>query len=145
MPGRSGAAAAAAALAVLSVAGCTAVEESTSSSGPEAAVLEPVDEERSRLVLTKRAVERLGLQTVPVAGGRGGASRSVPYAAVLYDAQGQAWTYTTDRPLSFLRAAVAVDRFSGDTAFLTEGPPVGTQVVTTGAAELFGTELDVGK
>jgi hypothetical protein len=76
---------------------------------------------------------------------------TVPYAAVLFDAEGATWADawdggpdTAEEGLSFLRQTITVDRFEGDLALLAQGPPVGTWVVTTGAAELFGTELDVG-
>lgn len=132
-------------VAGLLTAACTPVEESAPDGGAVAAQLQPVDEERSRLVLTPRAVERLGLQTAAVTAFDGGARRSVPYAAIVYDSRGQAWTYLAEGPRAFLRSAVAVDRYAGDAAVLTEGPPVGAQVVTAGAAELLGAELDVGK
>ena len=138
----------AAALACLGAVACTPAEETVTSSGPAAATVEPVDEQRSRIVLTQRAVERLGLRTAAVAaadaGSAAAAQRVVPYGALLYDAAGDTWAYTAEEGLAFLRQAVTVDRFAGDRVLLTAGPPVGTQVVVAGAAELFGTELDVG-
>lgn len=41
-----------------------------------------------------------------------------------------------------LAAAFVID---GDLAVLSHVPPAGTQIVTVGAAELFGTEFGVGK
>jgi hypothetical protein len=38
---------------------------------------------------------------------------------------------------------VDVDRIQGTRAFLSRGPAAGTRVVTVGAAEVYGTELDV--
>lgn len=69
----------------------------------------------------------------------------VPWASVLYDLHGNTWVYTSPERSSFVRRAVSVDHVEGDVAVLASGPPVGTAVVTTGAAELFGTELGVGK
>jgi hypothetical protein len=66
----------------------------------------------------------------------------VPYAAVLYDAHGDAWTYTSPEPLTFVRHRITVDNIQGDLAFLSSGPPVGTLVVTVGAAELYGAEFE---
>jgi hypothetical protein len=146
-----------AALTCLSATACRpAADEPSSSHGPAARV-EAIDGGGSRLVLTQRAVERLGLRTEAVgvgepavvdisrpATGTGRARTTVPYAAVLFDPQGRTWTYTAGPGLSFVRHPVTVDRFDGDRALLVDGPPVGTQVVTLGAAELFGTELDVG-
>lgn len=65
----------------------------------------------------------------------------VPYSAVYYDAQGIAWVYVNPKPLVYERRRVGVDRVVGDQAVLTEGPPVGTSVVTVGAALLYGVEI----
>jgi len=40
---------------------------------------------------------------------------------------------------------ISVEFIDGDRAVLSEGPPAGTEVVTDGAAELFGAELGIGK
>jgi multidrug efflux system membrane fusion protein len=77
----------------------------------------------------------------------GGATvrKLVPYAAVLYDLKGLAWTYTQVAPLAFVRVQLTVDFMDGNLAVLSDGPPAGTLVVTAGATELFGTEVKVGK
>lgn len=73
--------------------------------------------------------------------GSNGPETVVPYRAVYYDAQGAPWVYVTSRPLAFERQRVVVDRVVGDLAVLTDGPPVGTKVVTVGAALLYGAEI----
>ncbi len=65
----------------------------------------------------------------------------VPYGAVYYDAKGTAWVYVNTKPLSFERTRIAVERVVGDQAVLSEGPSVGTPVVTVGAALLYGAEI----
>jgi hypothetical protein len=65
----------------------------------------------------------------------------VPYSAVYYDAKGDVWVYVNTKPLVFERRRVGVERVVGDLAVLSDGPPVGTQVVTVGAALLYGTEI----
>jgi len=65
----------------------------------------------------------------------------VPYGAVYYDAKGAAWAYVNPKPLTFERERIGVDRVIGDVAVLSEGPPVGTPVVTVGAALLYGAEI----
>lgn len=69
----------------------------------------------------------------------------VPYAAVLYGVNGETWVYTNPEALVFVREAIAVDYIEGDRVILSDGPAVGTPVVTVGAAELFGTETGVSK
>lgn len=94
-----------------------------------------------RVTLTKPAVKRLGLRTVPAG------DLTVPYAALVYGNHGEEWVYTNPEPRVFIRAEVRVDRIdvAADTVYLLEGPPSGILVVTTGAAELWGTEFGVGK
>lgn len=74
----------------------------------------------------------------------GGVRKVVPYSAVLYDPQGKTWVYTSPEPLIFVRQPIVVDFIEGDRAVLKEGPAVGTEVVTAGAAELFGVENKIG-
>jgi hypothetical protein len=65
----------------------------------------------------------------------------VPYGAVLYDAKGEAWVYVNGKPLTFERQRIVIERIVGDMAVLTEGPAVGTPIVTVGAALLYGSEI----
>lgn len=70
----------------------------------------------------------------------------IPYAALIYDVEGGTWVYVKEPDaLSFIRQSVTVDFILGDQAYLVEGPEVGTQVVTMGAAELYGVETGVSK
>jgi hypothetical protein len=94
------------------------------------------------LTLSEKAAERLGVATAPVAGS--GSRLTIPYAAVVYDSEGKTWTYVNNAPLVYERAAITVDEIDGDLARISAGPPVGTPVVTTGAAELYGAEIGVG-
>lgn len=100
------------------------------------------------LTLTERAVERLGVETAPLAGTvideQGRARNLVPYSAVLYDANGETWVYTNPEPLTFVRHQIEIESIEGDVAVVTSGPGPGTRVVTVAASELFGTEFEVG-
>jgi hypothetical protein len=120
-----------------------------SEGGYRDATVEPVKgTDLSRVILSPQAAERLGIQTAKVRvlpAGAGAARTVIPYAAVLYDERGDTWTFTSPAPLTFLRHHIKVDLIEGDQATLLEGPPVGTTVVTVGAAELLGTELGVGE
>jgi len=65
----------------------------------------------------------------------------VPYSAVYYDSSGTAWVYVTDQDLTFQRQLIVIERVVGDLAVLSDGPPLGTSVVTVGSALLYGTEI----
>jgi hypothetical protein len=118
--------------------GQPAVVEAPTSSD-EAAAADPM-----QVTLSPEAAERLGIETTQVQKGRAGRT-SVPYAAVLYDAQGDTWVYANPEQLVFVRTQIRVDRIDGDVAQLLDGPPLGTLVVTVGLAELFGAETGVGE
>jgi hypothetical protein len=117
-------------------------------SGAEPAKVEHVEgsEDVSRLTLTAKAVERLGIQTTPIREERvaGKRRKVVPYGAVLYDAEGKTSVYVNSAPNTYMREPITVDFIEGDRAVLEAGPAVGTAIVTVGAAELYGTETGVG-
>jgi membrane fusion protein, heavy metal efflux system len=69
----------------------------------------------------------------------------VPRAALLYDYQGGTWVYERKAPLTYARRRVRLDHLRGNLAVLLEGPKPGAEVVTLGAAELFGTEFGGAK
>lgn len=103
--------------------------------------------EFARVTLTEHAARRLRIQTSAVrevATTRSGRRMVVPYAAVLYDAQGDTWVYASPESLRFVRHPITVDYIDGDQAVLSNGPPVGTAVVTVGALQLFGAEFEIG-
>ena len=92
----------------------------------------------NRITLTADAARRIDVKTVAVRDDGGNAV--IPYSAVLYDPDGATWTYTSPKPLVFVRADITVDRIDGKRAILTKGPAPGTAVVTVGATELWGVE-----
>ena len=67
----------------------------------------------------------------------------VPYAAVVYDSDGAAGTYTVPSPGTYVRARITVAAIEGEVAVLTDGPAEGTVVVTQGAPELLGAEAEI--
>jgi hypothetical protein len=125
---------------VLLLSACATVpEEETAGSGG-------AEYDGKRVVMDAEAVERLDMQSAPVRNtgrGSGGSQKVIPYAAVFYGAAGETWTYTSLDPQTFERAPIVIDRIEGNNAFLSDGPPSGTQVVTQGAAELFGVETGI--
>jgi cobalt-zinc-cadmium efflux system membrane fusion protein len=72
-------------------------------------------------------------------------SLTVPWSAVIFDIYGGTWVYEQTGERTFVRQRVAVRYVTGTTAVLSDGPPVGTRVVTAGAAELFGAETGFSK
>jgi len=116
-----------------------ASEESTA----KAVKVEPIaGDDVNRLILTEEAARRLDIQTVGVRRStvNGLMRKVIPYAAILYDAEGQAWAYTNPEPFTYIRTRVTVESVTGDLAVLSTGPNPGESVVTVGAAELFGSE-----
>ena len=69
----------------------------------------------------------------------------VPASAILYDVHGDAWVYVKMQPQTFARHRVEVRYSWNGEAVLSRGLKEGLEVVTAGAAELFGTEFGPGK
>jgi hypothetical protein len=82
-------------------------------------------------------------QRVAVALPLGGtqAGLSVPTAAIVRDIYGGEWVYRRTAPNSYVRQRIEVASVAGDHALLSRGLARGAEVVTDGAAELFGTEF----
>ena len=93
----------------------------------------------SRVILTEKAAERIGVETVPASG------MVVPYSAVIYDIEGNTWIYTNPEPLTFVRAPIVVDHIEGDQAFLAQELKSDDPIVTVGVIEIYGAETGVSK
>lgn len=120
---------------------CKEVEEA-SSEGYQPAKLSAVrGTDVKRVTFTSEGAKRVGLRTATAR--RGGGHTVVPAAALIYDGQGKAYVYTNPKPLSFLREPVTVARIEDDRVVLSDGPPAGTRVVTVGATEVYGAELEI--
>lgn len=130
----------------LALSGCAQPAAEAPDEAPPA-VVEPIEgSDLSRITLTARAAQRIGIVTAKVAPAPAGgtsAATSIPYGAVLYDIDGATWTFTSPEPNVFVRQAIDINSIRGDVAVLSEGPPTGTEVVTVGATELLGAELGV--
>lgn len=120
----------------LSVSACGGSSETSSPADP--AQLTKLAGGVNRITLTADAAKRIDVTTAPAESD--GGNTVIPYAAVLYDPNGQTWTYTSPKPRVFIRADITVDRIDGDRAILAKGPAPGTAVVTVGAPELWGVE-----
>jgi len=128
----------------LPLAGCAKVPKEEQGEGEKAAKVEKIDGGQSKVILLEEAAKRLGIETAEVSGLPAG-RESVPYSAVIYDAEGHSWVFTTGEELSYVKAPITIDRIDGDRAILAAGPPVGTAVVSQGAEELFGVEDGIGE
>jgi hypothetical protein len=135
-------------VAGLSLVACSSTEASEEKPEETQAKVEDISGASvKRLTLTSTGAQRLGIQTTPVSEApvAGGTYKVIPYAALLYDPQGATWVYTAPEPLVFIRQPVDVNQIQGDVVVLSNGPATGTQVVTTGVAELYGTEVGVAE
>jgi len=133
-------------LAALALAGCH--QKVVAPAKVKPATVERIEgSELARVTLTERAAQRLRIQTASVqevVTARSGRRTVVPYAAVLYDAEGDTWVYASPESLRYVRHAIKIDYIDGDNAVLSSGPPAGTTVVTVGALQLFGAEFEIG-
>ena len=128
---------------VLLLSGCATVaeEDTAGHGGAQIEAIEGTD--LVRVTLTDSAFERLGMESTPVRDAGKSAGLMIPYAAVFYGPSGETWTYISPEPQTFERAPIKIDRIKGQRAFLSDGPPSGTEVVTQGSAELFGVETGI--
>lgn len=125
----------------LPLSGCAKVTHEEEE-GEKAARVEKVGD-TNKVILLEQAAKRLGIETTAIT--QDGTHDTVPYSAVIYDAEGHAWVFTTTEELSYVKAPITIDHIAGDTVVLSEGPPPGTAVVTQGAEELFGVEDGIGE
>ncbi len=106
------------------------------------AIVKPIGFGISRITLLPKAATRLAIQTGVISEDSAG-RKVAPYSSIMYDRDGDVWVYTVMAPLTYVREAVVVEDIMQGYAYLTEGPPTGTQVVTVGVPELYGTEVGV--
>ena len=108
----------------------------------EPAKLEPIKgTDVQRVIFDAVAAKRVGLKTAPIR--QNGQGKVMPYAALIYDAEGKTYAYTAPEPLTYVRQEINIDHFDGDSVVLSDGPPTGTEVVTIGVDEVYGTEFEV--
>jgi len=127
----------------LGLSACAKSSDSEASGDGPAKLVETANPDVQQVVLTEEAATRLDIQMTATTGFAGAAI--IPYASVVYDADGAAWAYTSPKPLTFVRTPITVASIDGDEAHLSAGPASGTEVVTVGTAELFGTEQGIGQ
>jgi hypothetical protein len=128
--------------ATASLAGCAEIEVPLAEPYEPAHLESAGPDQPARVILTDEAQRRLQLQTTLVR--PHGAEVSVDQAALVYDQKGKPWVFTVIGPLTYVRAAVGIKGVDeNNVVILNSGPPAGTEVVTVGAIELWGTELEI--
>jgi hypothetical protein len=139
--------AAAALVLVALLAGCEQIKEVAHKARASYTIEKVGDTGFSRVTLEAKAAERLAVATSPVRTVKTakGLMKSVAYSAIIYGTKGETWTFTSPQRLAFVREEVTVDHIAGDVAYLSVGPANGTEVVTVGAAEIYGLEKGFGK
>ena len=70
---------------------------------------------------------------------------TIPWSSVLYDMYGNTWVYEKIKPLIYKRRRIELYDVVNDRALIARGLKPETQVIGTGATELFGTEFGAGK
>ena len=127
----------------MSLSACKEVEEE-SAAGYEPMKLEPIkgkSEDYQRVTFSKEGAARVDVQTAEVS--RGAGHKVIPYEALIYNDEAKTFVYTSTKPLSYERVPITVDRITDERVLLSKGPAVGTKVVTVGATEVYGAELDI--
>ena len=125
----------------LPLAACTQVEESESTYSPTSVKPVKGQDDIQQVTFTAEAARRAGVRTARVR--PSGARTSIPYAALIYNEDGDTYTYTSPKPLLYVREPIDVDHIAGGRVVLRHGPRSGTPVVTTGAAEVYSAEFGV--
>jgi len=128
--------------ATASLAACAEIEVPLAEPYEPAHLESTGPDQPARVILTEEAQHRIQLQTTLVK--PHGADVSVDHAALLYDKKGKPWVFKVIGPLTYVRAAVGIKEVDeNNVLILSSGPPAGTEVVTVGAIELWGTELEI--
>jgi hypothetical protein len=129
-------------VATASLTGCAEIEVPLAEPYEPAHLESTGPDQPKKVILTEEAQHRIQLQTTLVK--PHGGDVSVDQAALIYDQEGKPWVFTVIGPLTYVRAAVSIQEVDQNNLMvLSSGPPAGTEVVTVGAIELWGTELEV--
>jgi hypothetical protein len=127
--------------AIASMAGCAEIESVTAEPYEPAHLESTSPDQPKRVILTEEAVQRTELKTTRVRLEDG--DLEVEHAALVYDQKGKPWVFTVVGPRTYVRAPVEIEEIDDELMILATGPRPGTEVVTVGAIELWGAELEV--
>jgi hypothetical protein len=136
------------ALFVIGLSGCSLADASHQVPPAEQAVhVETTGEgQPAKIIISERAEQRLGIRSVAVRAvpdAQGKPALVVPYAAVVYDADGKSWAFSAPAVRTYIRVPIQISSITGDVVQLSSGPKVGTQLVVVGAPELVGAEAGI--
>jgi hypothetical protein len=127
--------------ATASLAACAEIEVPMAEPYEPAHLESTGPEQPARIILTDEAQRRIQLQTTKVRLEDG--DLEVEHAALIFDKKGKPWVFTVVGPRTYVRAPVKIKEIDDELMILVSGPPPGTEVVTVGAIELWGTELEI--
>jgi hypothetical protein len=127
--------------ATASLAACAEIEVPMAEPYEPAQLESTGPEQPARIILTDEAQRRIQLQTTKVRLEDG--DLEVEHAALVFDKKGKPWVFTVVGPRTYVRAPVKIKEIDDELMILVSGPPPGTGVVTVGAIELWGTELEI--
>lgn len=125
-------------VAAVVIAGCSNLALGNETSEGPATLIEVEGSDVPQIALTERAEERLGIAMGAVTGAPD--ALVVPYDAVFYEADGSTWVFTSPDSQTYERTEIMVNSIEDGLALLDSGPPIGTEVVVVGGAELGGVE-----
>jgi hypothetical protein len=93
------------------------------------------------VTFTKLGAERADVATTPVTQGKG--RSELPYAALLYNADGSTFVYTATGPLTYRYSPIHLQKIVGERIYFTGGPKPGTPVVTSGVPQVHGADIQL--
>ncbi|MEO6472140.1 MAG: hypothetical protein ABIR57_09420 [Aeromicrobium sp.] len=117
--------------------------EDDESEYPSQSKLEPIKgiPGHHTVTLTPLGAKQVGIQTTPVAGSN--KLKELPYDALLYGADGTTFIYTSPKALTYRYAKITLEKIVGERIYFSEGPKVGTQVVTRGVPQVHGADIEL--
>lgn len=128
-------------LAAVGAGGCGNASAPEEAAESEVSV-EPIKgSDLKQIKLSEIGAQRIGIRTAPVR--RRARKLAIPYGAVMYGPDGDAFAYTSPKPLTFVRQPITIDHLTARLAYLRKGPAPGALVVTVGTAQLLGNEEGV--
>ena len=130
-----------AALAVAAALGaCSEVESNVRENQPYKVT--PIEgSDVQRVTMEDATAALLPVETATVR--RQGKRKVVPHDAVIYNPDGDGFVYTKPKAETYIREPIKIISVHGSRAVLSDGPDVGTEIVTTGSAELLATEYEI--